>query len=241
MKKVEESMLVPAVVEARVIPNGVDLSIFQPADKLAARAGLNLPQKAKVLLTTGIMIHKNIWKDYSTLRHAITLVKDEFSEQDLLLIVLGEDAPPERTDGLEVRYIPYEKDPRVVARYYQAADIYVHAVRADTFPTSVIEAMACGKPVVATAIGGIPEQIEDTYTGFLVPKGDAPGLAARVTQILSDDRLKVDIGMQAAKSARYRFGFDRQVEAYLSWYDELLRGRTGMISTGKSYALSNPG
>jgi glycosyltransferase involved in cell wall biosynthesis len=47
-----------------------------------------------------------------------------------------------------------------VARYYQAADLYVHAAPADTFPNTVLEALACGTPVVATAIAGIPEQVE---------------------------------------------------------------------------------
>ena len=61
--------------------------------------------------------------------------------------------------------------------YYQAADIYIHAAKADTFPNVVLEALACGLPVVATAVGGIPEQIDHERTGFLVPPGDAAGMA----------------------------------------------------------------
>jgi glycosyltransferase involved in cell wall biosynthesis len=240
MKKVEQSMLAPAVVEARVLPNGVDLRIFRPDDKQAARDVLGISQKAKVLLTTGVMIKQNIWKDYSTLRHAIALAAKHLSGQDLLFIVLGEDAPPERIDQVEIRFVPYQEDPRTVARYYQAADVYVHAAREDTFPTSVLEAMACGTPVVATAVGGILEQVEDTRTGFLVPIGDAQALAIRITQFLSDDVIKESMGKQAAKSAQSCFNFDRQVDAYLSWYDELMRARTGMVCTEKPYALSNP-
>jgi glycosyltransferase involved in cell wall biosynthesis len=240
MKKVEQSMLAPAVVEARVLPNGVDLGIFRPNDKRAARAVHGISPEATVLLTTGVMLQQNIWKDYQTLRRAVELAAKRLSGQDLLLIVPGEDAPPERTDQVEIRFIPYQDDPRTVAQYYQAADVYVHAAREDTFPTSVLEAMACGTPVVATAVGGIPEQVEDARTGFLVPRGDAQGLADRITQLLSDPVLNRNMGRQAAESARCRFSFDLQVDAYLSWYHELTRDRTGVVSTEKPYALSNP-
>jgi glycosyltransferase involved in cell wall biosynthesis len=234
MKKVEQSMLAPSVEEARVLPNGVDLHIFQPADKQETRAYLGISHDAIVLLTTGVRIQQNMWKDYSTLRHAIALVAKCLPGQDLLFLILGEDAPPERINQVEIRFVPYQEDPRTVARYYQAADIYVHAARADTFPSSVLEAMACGTPVVATAVGGIPEQVEDNRTGFLVPMGDAQGLAGRITELLSAEFLKESMRTEAIKSIRHRFSFDQQVNAYLSWYDQLIRDRT---CKGRSYAL----
>ncbi len=229
MKKVEQSVLAPAVVEARVLPNGVDLGIFRPGDKRAARTVHGISQDASVLLTTGIMLQQNRWKDYPTLRRAVALAANPTSGPDLLLIVLGEDAPPERMDRVEIRFIPYQDDPRAVAQYYQAADVYVHAAREDTFPTSVLEAMACGTPVVATAVGGIPEQVEDGRTGFLVAMGDAEGLADRITQLLSDPGLKGHMGREGAETARGRFSFDQQVDAYLRWYHELTKDRTGDI------------
>jgi glycosyltransferase involved in cell wall biosynthesis len=239
MKKVEESMLSPAVVDARVITNGVDLSIFHPADRQAARANLDIPQEARVLLTTGVMMRRNRWKDYATLKQAVTLAAKGLPEQDLLLLVLGEDAPPEQIDRVLIRYIGYQSDPRIVARYYQAADIYIHAARADTFPTSVLEAMACGTPVAATAVGGIPEQVEDMRTGFLVGMGDVRGLASRIAQLFSNEGMKRDMGWKAVERVRRYYNFDVQVAAYLDWYEELLRKRTESMSVEKSYALSH--
>jgi glycosyltransferase involved in cell wall biosynthesis len=176
-----------------------------------------------VLLATGVQIRENIWKDYQTLREAVARAAERLEGQDVLLIALGEDAPPERIGQANVRFVPFQKDSEAVARYYQAADIYVHAARAETFPTGVLEAMACGIPVAATAVGGIPEQVEEARTGFLVPAGDAAGLATRITQLLSDHDLKQGMGLLAAESARQRFGLDQQVNAYLDWYHELVR------------------
>ncbi|HVX31203.1 MAG TPA: glycosyltransferase, partial [Nitrolancea sp.] len=67
MRKVEQSILAPAVAEARVIPNGVDLSIFRPGDRQAARAELGIPQDAHVLVFAANVIRDNVWKDYRTL------------------------------------------------------------------------------------------------------------------------------------------------------------------------------
>jgi glycosyltransferase involved in cell wall biosynthesis len=222
MRKVEQSMLFPAVVDARVLPNGVNLDVFCPTDRRAARGLRGIPEQALVLLTTGVMIQRNVWKDYATLHQAIALTSRRLPGQDLLLIVLGEDAPPAQVDGVEIRFIPYQSDPRIVAQYYQAADVYVHAAREDTFPSSVLEALACGTPVVATSVGGIPEQVEEGRTGFLVSPGDAHGLSERVAQLLSDPGLRENMGRQAAESARCRFSFDRQVDTYLEWYRELV-------------------
>jgi glycosyltransferase involved in cell wall biosynthesis len=225
MQKVEQSMLTTAVMEARVIPNGIDLSIFHPTDKGTARSALGIRRDAIVILFTANAIRQNIWKDYKTVRAAVALTAEWMHEQDVLFLALGEEALPERIGPAEVRFVPYQTDPQVVACYYQAADVYVHAARADTFPNTVLEALACGTPAVATAVGGIPEQVEDARTGFLVPVGDAEALAARLRQMLSDDALRQRMGIQAAEAARRQFDLHRQANAYLEWYHELVHQR----------------
>lgn len=242
MRKVEQSMLAPAVEEARVIPNGVDLSIFRPADRRAARMELGIPQDAHVLLFTANVIRDNVWKDYRTLREAIRLAAESSQERQIHLIGLGDDGTSERIGRAEIRFVPYQDDPAIVARYYHAADIYVHAARADTFPTSVVEALACGIPVVATAVGGIPEQIDDGQTGLLVPAADEHLLAKRIVQLLDDDALRQRLGEAAAATARERFDLVRQVDTYLHWYRELVERRApGHVAERSDYALSEPG
>jgi len=226
MQKVEQSMLTPAVMEARVIPNGVDLSIFHPANKEDARSALGVPQNALMILFTANALRQNIWKDYATVRDAVALTAARMGGRNVLFLALGDGALPERIGAAELRFIPYQTNPEAVARYYQAADVYVHAARADTFPNTVLEALACGTPVVATAVGGIPEQIEDGRTGFLVPIGNAKALAERLTQLLSDNELTQRMGILAAEAARRQFDLQSQAEVYLGWYKELVEQQT---------------
>ena len=241
MRKVEESILAPAIMKTRVIPNGGDLSIFQPAERQHCRTVLGIPHDAKVLLFTAIGIRRNIWKDYATLKASIEKVAQRMHGQKLIFIALGEDAPPERIGQAEVRFVPYQKDRKAVARYFQAADLYVHAARAEVCPLTIIEALACGTPVVATGIGGIPEQVKgldlsqfslwnsglnrygmNEATGVLVPGGDVRAMAVGIEELLRDDPLRRRLGENAVLDAAKRFDLQGQADGFLTWYQEIL-------------------
>ena len=241
MEKVEQSILAPAIEQARVIPYGIELNVFQPAPKHKSRALLGLSQDAEVLLFTANYARRNIFKDYQTMRTALARLAVHSNRRRLLLIALGEDLPTERIGQAEIRFVPYQSDPEVIARYYQAADVYLHAAKADTFPNTVLEALACGTPVVATAVGGIPEQVKglgstncgssalrmnaygpDEATGMLATPGDAETIAMGVKRLLDDKNLRQRLGQNAARDARKRFDLERQVTNYLDWYKELL-------------------
>jgi glycosyltransferase involved in cell wall biosynthesis len=232
MSRVEQSILAPGIVESRVIPYGVDLDVFCPGDKQAARAALDIPHDADVLLFAASGIRKNVWKDFETLRQTIGRLADRRAEKRLLFVALGESAPAEQIGRAEIRFVPFVEEQREVARYYAASDIYVHAARADTFPNAVLEALACGTPVVATAVGGIPEQVislplsqatgRDSATGVLLPVGDVAAMSAAVACLLDDDRLRGRLGDAAAADARRRFDLKRQVRDYIDWYSEVL-------------------
>jgi glycosyltransferase involved in cell wall biosynthesis len=222
MEKVRNSILWPAIIQARVIPNGVDLSVFKPNDRAKARSVLGLDKEAKILLFTSYGIRESIWKDYQTMRKVIMILSRESGARKLKFIGLGEEGGNERLGNIDIEFIPYQEDPQVVAKFYQAADVYVHPARAENFPTSVIESFACGTPVVATKVGGIPEQIEEGGNGFLVEVDDAEGMAARIREVLENEELRIKIGQRAAETARRKFGLERMVEGYLSWYEDIV-------------------
>jgi glycosyltransferase involved in cell wall biosynthesis len=219
MEKVERSILSEGMVSSRVIPNGVDLSVFHPG--VEDRSALGLPLDVHILLFAADGIRTNKMKDFQTLRLAISRVAERIP--NVLFVALGEAGPSETMGQAEIRFVPYEKDPRLVARFYRAADLYIHASKADTFPNSVLEAIACGIPVVATHVGGIPEQIREGKTGFLTPPGDPQEMAARIEQLLTDDVLRNKMGKNAAEDACRRFDLNRQVDEYLAIYQEIQR------------------
>lgn len=221
MRKVEDSILAPAVREARVVPNGVDCGIFRPSDMSATRAWLGLPRDARIAVATGIRLRDNVWKDYRTLEEAYREVARSQRGTPTLLLVLGDEGASRHVDGGEIRFLRYERDRHAVARYYQAADVYLHVTRADSFPLSTLEAMACGTPVIATAVGGIPEQITDRENGLLVSRGDPRALAESVRQVLDDPELRRSLTARALATVRSRFALDRQVDAFLEWYHAL--------------------
>jgi glycosyltransferase involved in cell wall biosynthesis len=175
----------------------------------------------RVILFAATDVRRNPWKDYETIREAAARASSRLGNQSVLLLAMGEAAPHERVGSVELRFLPQQFDSESVARYYQAADVYAHAARADTFPNTVLEALACGTPVVATAVGGIPEQIDDGRTGFLVPAGSPDAMAERIAELLVDPDLRQRVAACSVEDARRRFDLQRQVDDYFDWYSEL--------------------
>jgi glycosyltransferase involved in cell wall biosynthesis len=216
MEKVERSMLWPGVVDAKVIPNGVDRSIFKPGPQAPARAALNFPQDARILLFAAAGIRSNAFKDYQTLRQTIARVAAR-TATPLIFLALGEEAPDEAIGSAQVRFIPFEADPSRVALYYQAADLYLHAARADTFPNSILEALSCARPVVAKPDVAIPEQIDHGQTGLLIPPADAPAMADAILRLLNDPPLCRAMSDRAATRAARHFDLQQQADTYVNW------------------------
>ena len=221
MNKVQVSILAPAIVEAKVIPNGVDTSIFHPADKHEVRQTLGLPIHEPIILFVANGIKSNAFKDYETLKNAIGIIGAN-SSNPVHCIALGDSGPKEIVGNMHIHYIPRTTDTSLIAKYYQAADVYVHATKADTFPTTILEAMACGLPVVASNVGGIPEQVDDGVTGLLVPAGDSAALALGIQQILKNASLRDAMGAAALRKALANYTLDTQIKNYVEWYQKIL-------------------
>jgi glycosyltransferase involved in cell wall biosynthesis len=221
MDKVEQSMLGRGMVDGRVIPNGIDLDTFKPGDRLAARARLGVDPDVAMVLFAANATRSNPFKDFRTLEIAVELLGGRL-ERPVEFLCIGEAGEAERFGRASVRYLPWVNAPTEMADWYRAADVYMHAARADTFPNTIIEALACGTPVVATAVGGIAEQVDDRRTGRLVPKQDPAALAAAAAELLNDAEAIGRMGAAAADDARARFGKARMAGDYVSWFEEIL-------------------
>ncbi len=243
MDKVDRSILRPAVLSSRVIPNGVDLSVYRPGGKREARRRLGLGEEARILLFAADWLGRNVFKDFETIRDAVARTAEKRRKEGLLFLAVGDRGGTEKAGSAEIRILPYQPEPSVMADHYRSADIYLHAAKVETFPLTILEALACGTPVAATAVGGIPEIVRsltpwgqeegirsDDPTGILVPPGDGAAMAEGIDRLLGDEELRRKLGENAARDALTRFDLARQAQTYLDWYAEILdrfRSATG--------------
>lgn len=99
-----------------------------------------------------------------------------------------------------------------------SADVLLLPSETESFGMAVLEAMACGVPPVASAVGGLPEVVEDGVTGFLLPVGDVEGMTAKVLELLSNDEKRREMGRRARQTAFKKFNIDKAIDAYEDLY-----------------------
>ncbi len=212
MDMVERSVLAPAAVRRVVIPNGVDLGVFSPGDRAQARKELGVPGDVPLVVFSAQGGRENEFKDFPTLEGALGRL-----DAPVQAVALGDTVPGEEQVGQATVRAVGTVPPDDVAGWLRAADVYVHPSRADTFPSGVLEALACGTPVVASRVGGIPEQVRDE-TGVLVEPADPAALAAAIESLLGDRALRERMGAAGTADARERFSLERQIDAYVELY-----------------------
>jgi glycosyltransferase involved in cell wall biosynthesis len=119
-----------------------------------------------------------------------------------------------------VEFVGFRSD---ITRYMAGIDLLVHAsVTGEPFGQVIIEAMACGKPVVATNGGGVPEIVLHGETGFLVPMGDAGAMAGAICQIIANPELARQLGERGRKRVAEQFTIEHTVNKVQQVYDQLL-------------------
>ena len=217
LNRVEKSILHP--YQSKIIPYGVELNTFCPVKNLDAnRKELNIPENTYVLLFCGNHASKSPFKDYQTVENAVT----QLEGKNVLLITLGGNSNLEKRGTVTIRHVPYESNSSMLAKYYQSADIFLHAAHADNFPNTILESLASGVPVITTAVGGIPEQVQDGSTGFLVPSHDYKAMAEKINVLLSNRDLRLRMAGNARKRAEKYYDLEVQVDKYLDWYHMIL-------------------
>jgi glycosyltransferase involved in cell wall biosynthesis len=212
-------------VKAKVIHNGIDTKTFYPKDRSQARYQLELPQDVYIILAVANSIKENPFKDYKTLEQAIKQLGDRPNQKPIIVIILGSQKGQEILGRIPVYHYPIERDEKKIVQFYQAADIYVHSSHTDNFPVTILESFACGTPVVATAVGGITEQIHEGVNGFLVPPQNSSIMAKQIEFLLDNQFLREEMGSNARKIAKARYDIKVQAYAYLNWYSEILEMR----------------
>ncbi len=204
----------------RVVYEGVPDRKAVPGGREALLA-LGIPESATVVGNVAALTGH---KDHATLIEAASLVLRSKPETRFLIVGEGE----LRRD-LEARVREGGLDGRVVLagfrddvdRLLPAFDVFCLSSKLEGLGTSLLDAMAFGRPIVATAAGGIPEAVEDGVTGRVVPVRDPGALAQALLELLSDPKRRLALGASGRRRFLERFTADRMVEETLGVYREV--------------------
>ena len=211
-----------------VIPYGLDLQRFAPRDKGYARQVLGIPADARVILFVAAELN-SVRKGFGLLTEALR----ELEVPNAFLVSLGDKQPP-LPSGLPHRQIRAVNDDRLLSLIYSAADVFVAPSLQDNFPNTVLEALACGTPVIAFRSGGIEQMIEPDATGHLVPTGDVGALRAALESFFAADNAHARMSEECRAVAEREYDILRQATRHEELYQGLLERRRSRNGAGSN-------
>lgn len=160
------------------IPNILDDKVFKPVLKSLARQIIDIDVNAKVIAFGAVSIDSP-YKGWDYLKNALDILSSELSSENILILVFGRSVTDEMVQSIpfKKRYMGFLRDEISLALVYNAADVFVTPSLADNLPTTVLESLLCGTPVVGFKTGGIPEMIRHKHNGYLADNKDARDLS----------------------------------------------------------------
>jgi glycosyltransferase involved in cell wall biosynthesis len=212
-----------------VVPLGRDTRLFDPKsyDRSEARKKYGFAQRGPIVGTAGRLDPQKGQEEF--LRSIPLVLKHQRRAR---FVIAGDETRGEegyRKQLLElserlgvsdhVRFLPFVEN---VPEFMAAIDLFVLPSYSETYGLVLIEAMAMGKPVVATNAGGVPEIVDDGRTGLLIPPRDEGALADAIVRVLKDDSLRRDLSEQARRDALERFDSARCVDRLVQTLDSLV-------------------
>ena len=200
-----------------VIPYGLDTGLYKPADRIEARATLNIPTEAHVVLFSADSLAPQR-KGFSLLVKAF---RQMTTDNSTLLVSLGSGG--QALEGLpNYLHLGHFNDDHALALAYSAADVFVIPSLQDNLPNTVLESLACGTPVVGFDTGGIPDMVRPGVTGLLAPAGDVDALQHAIETLLENPSLRAELSHKARRVAEQEYSLAVQSGRYLELYQTLL-------------------
>ena len=194
------------------IPTGIDLVRFLPGDAASARARLGLRPRP----TLGIVATLRDWKGHDMLFEA--LARDRAAWEGWNVVVVGDGPYRDRLDHQLVRLalvdrIVFAGQQDDVVPWLQAFDLFaLPSWGEEGVPQAILQAMACGLPVVSTTVGAITEVVADGVTGLIVPPRDVAALGIALARLRDDAALRARLGTAGRARALADFGLDRMLD-----------------------------
>ena len=190
-----------------VIHNGIDLNVFRPVKTdLRQRLGI-VPDKIVVLGLAAPWVPRKGYNDMIRISE----------EKDFQVVMVGVSVEQKETLPKNIIAITRTSNQQELVEYYNMADVFVNPTYSDNFPTTNLEALACGTPVITYRTGGNPEAV-DEETGVVVEQGNLQALVKAV-EGLKEHPLSSDA---CRKRAEALFDKDQCFEEYIQLYEELL-------------------
>ncbi len=208
-----------------LLPNGVDLRRFAPADRRRARESLGFDAAAPLAVMVARFAPV---KGHDLAVEAFARVRERLPGALLVLVGHGPQEGRIRTlleqAGLAgaVVFLPEHTD---VPLLFAAADVVLLTSRSESLPRVLVEAAACGRPAVATDVGGCREVVADGESGYVVPAGDAAALAERLLELLCSPERATAMGLAARALAEKRFSLDAMAASFSDLCVRLLKGQ----------------
>ncbi len=194
--------LLSAQCPCTVIPNGIDTERFKPLDRTLARDALGLATQKQYILFGAADSTDDPRKGFTLLQAALRRLSQQCAAGRVELLVFGAWSARVPLDlGLPVHYLGELRDEYSLALLYSAADLFVAPSLQDNLPNTVVESLACGTPVVAFAIGGMPDMVKPGLCGALAKPFCADDLAQKM-----GDVLKVPAALWRAQCRSYAVG-----------------------------------
>jgi len=209
----------------RVIPNFVDAARFSRPRRSALRRQIARPRERVLLHVSNFRPVKRVHEVVEAFARIARVVRAQ-----LYLIGEGPERPraeeAARSLGVEER-VHFVRETTEIEAWYGAADLLLHPSEMESFGLAPLEAMACGVPVLAYRVGGLPEVVEDGRSGWLLDVGDVEGMARRALELLASPRRWAAFSRRARQIAARRFGRERIVDQYERYFLEVLGRRAG--------------
>lgn len=210
----------------RIIHNGVDPALFDVTTDRSPLGEFGWSEDDPVV---GIVAELSPIKDHVTFLRAARIVLDEVPRAKFLIVGDGACRTELETLCAELRLTSSVQFTGVrldAGRLLSAIDVFaLSSVTVECFSIALLEAMACARPAVCTAVGGIPEMINDGQTGYLVPPKDPQQLAIRLVELLSDPRTARRMGRAGRDRVEDEFSLDRSVAAAEQAIDDVVQGQ----------------
>lgn len=206
-----------------VIPNGVDTGAFRPCDQAFSKLAWDLPADRRHILFGAVDATDDVRKGFHHMIEAVRILAERGWSDHAELVVFGGEAPSDLFDlGLPIRSVGRVDDDDALAHLYSACDVMVVPSEQEAFGKTLVEAMACGTPVVAFARGGPTDIVEHRRTGFLAEPSNVEDLANGIAWCLEDRARNAELGRQARHRAKCDFEIDIVAGRYESLYQQIL-------------------